>query len=161
MAGPVMVLNASWEPISRTKISRAIAMVRAGIAVIHEAFEGETLRTASGEEIPKPKVLRLLRYVTVKVLHQKARWSKKGVLIRDGKKCGYCNSKATTVDHVVPVSKGGGRGDWINTIACCKTCNGRKADKHLNEIGMKLLWEPRVPKKIELITRSHEIGAMV
>lgn len=155
MAGQVMVLNATWEPISHTKLSRAIAMVRSGVAVIHEVFEGEILRTASGEEMPKPKVLRLLRYVAVKVLHQKAKWTRKGVILRDKGRCGYCRNKATTVDHVLPTSRGGVRDDWCNTVACCHKCNNKKGNKTPQEASMALLWELKTPRKADLVARVN------
>lgn len=146
----VVVLNASWEPLSRTRLSRAVAMIKAGIAVIHEAVDGEFLHSASGEVIPKPKVLRLVRYVAVKTLQSPAKWSKRGVLIRDNRKCGYCNSRATTVDHIIPKSRGGKSTDWFNTVACCLKCNNRKGSRTNVEAGMSLLWKPRHPRKIEL-----------
>ena len=146
----VIVLNASWEPLSRTKLSRAVQMVRAGIAVIHEAVEGEVLRSASGETMPRPKVLRLLRYISVKSLHLPAKWSKRGVLLRDRHKCGYCGQKADTVDHIVPKSRGGQHADWVNTVACCFTCNNKKASKTPQEVGMVLRFTPRHPRKLEV-----------
>jgi 5-methylcytosine-specific restriction endonuclease McrA len=69
--------------------------------------------------------------------------SKKKVFERDNNKCGYCgcslNSKNRTIDHIIPVSKGGPRYDYSNVVACCSDCNGRKSDSSLKELGWKLL----------------------
>ena len=55
------------------------------------------------------------------------------VLARDGMVCNYCQRVMTpsiaTVDHIVPLSKGGARLDPLNLISCCRSCNSRKKDK--------------------------------
>jgi 5-methylcytosine-specific restriction endonuclease McrA len=66
------------------------------------------------------------------------------VLRRDKNTCGYCGDFATTVDHVLPRSRGGPN-SWANLIAACLTCNQLKADATPEEAGMALLWQPRVP----------------
>lgn len=51
---------------------------------------------------------------------------------RDGRICRYCGAYADTVDHVVPVSKGGDE-SMSNMVACCRSCNYSKQDKSLEE----------------------------
>jgi 5-methylcytosine-specific restriction endonuclease McrA len=53
---------------------------------------------------------------------------------------GYIYVVRTTVDHVLPQSKGG-RTELENLIMCCWACNYGKAEKTLAEIG---LVDPRV-----------------
>ncbi len=67
-----------------------------------------------------------------------------GVLARDSRRCGYCGGHATTVDHVLPRSRGG-RNSWTNTVAACEGCNGRKDDRTPAEAGMVLRTEPTAP----------------
>lgn len=58
-------------------------------------------------------------------------WSKirARILIRDGYCCQYCGSEnATTVDHVIPISKGG-TDDPDNLVAACTRCNYSKGDR--------------------------------
>ena len=84
---------------------------------------------------PWPRVLRLVRYV--KTAFQYARspaWSKRGVLRRDGHRCGYCHGRAETVDHLLPQSRGG-RNSWLNTVAACMRCNHLKANRTPGEAG--------------------------
>lgn len=40
-----------------------------------------------------------------------------------------CPNKQATVDHVMPLSKGGKRFDEKNLVVSCRICNERKADK--------------------------------
>jgi 5-methylcytosine-specific restriction endonuclease McrA len=48
--------------------------------------------------------------------------------------CAYCGVQldAPTMDHVVPLSKGG-TNDIDNIVPACKSCNSRKRDRDLNE----------------------------
>jgi len=58
-------------------------------------------------------------------------WSKirARILIRDGYCCQYCGSEdATTVDHVIPISKGG-TDDPDNLVAACSRCNYSKGNR--------------------------------
>ncbi len=64
---------------------------------------------------------------------------------RDRFRCAYCGSKADTVDHVVPRSRGGDH-TWENCVAACSTCNHRKADRLLGELGWTLRSTPARPK---------------
>lgn len=136
----VLVLNAGYEPLHRVSIRHAIKMLVREVAVIEEAAEGEMFG-----EFPKPLVLRLVRYVAAKWKHNmKPRWSKSRLLARDQHKCAYCGGKATTVDHILPSSRGG-KTTWNNTVAACVPCNNRKDNKTPEEAGMKLRATPYIP----------------
>ncbi|MEA5363301.1 HNH endonuclease [Amycolatopsis sp., V23-08] len=150
----VLVLNAGYEPLHTVSVPHAIRMLVRDVAVVHEAEDG----LAYGL-FPRPKIVRLLRYVVMKWRYtQPPRWSRRGVLARDGHRCAYCGQRATTIDHVVPLSRGGARTDWLNTVAACggtaRSCNARKADKLPAEAGMKLRITPRVPSWDQL----HPLG---
>jgi 5-methylcytosine-specific restriction endonuclease McrA len=64
---------------------------------------------------------------------------------RDRFRCAYCGGKADTVDHVIPRSRGGEH-TWENCVACCSSCNHRKADRLLTELGWDLRHTPTPPK---------------
>jgi 5-methylcytosine-specific restriction endonuclease McrA len=53
---------------------------------------------------------------------------------RDSFTCQYCGGKAPEVllhvDHIEPVSKGGGN-DLLNLITSCEPCNAGKSDRRL------------------------------
>ena len=69
-------------------------------------------------------------------------WSKirERILIRDGYCCQYCGSEdATTVDHMLPISKGG-TDDPDNLVAACTRCNYSKG----NRMG-QFFGQPRTP----------------
>ncbi|QWF80935.1 HNH endonuclease [Amycolatopsis sp. CA-230715] len=140
----VLVLNAGYEPLHTVSVPHAIRMLVRRVAVVHES-DGTELGV-----FPRPKVVRLLRYVVMKWRYANApRWSRRGVLRRDNHTCAYCGCHATTVDHVVPISRGGARTSWLNTVTACggtsRSCNARKGDRTPAEAGMALRFSPRVP----------------
>lgn len=58
--------------------------------------------------------------------------------------CRYCRSKEhLTIDHVLPVSKGG-KFTWSNCVTACRDCNMKKGSKTLAQIGWVPIRNPRV-----------------
>jgi len=137
-----LVLNASFEPLSTVSLRRAVVLVMQEKAVVEQSHPGLRVRAASFD-LPVPQVIRLCRYVRVP-FRQRAPWSRRGVLVRDRHRCAYCGRRATTVDHVVPRSHGGGD-TWLNTVAACAADNHRKADHTPVQAGMRLLAQPFEP----------------
>jgi 5-methylcytosine-specific restriction endonuclease McrA len=136
----VLVLNASLEPLHRVSISHAVRMLVREVAVVHESVTGRQIGPW-----PLPRVLRLVRYVVMRWTFGRApRWSRLGVIRRDRGLCVYCGQVGRTVDHVLPVSRGGGS-EWTNTVASCGPCNQRKADRTPSEARMLLLRAPSAP----------------
>lgn len=50
------------------------------------------------------------------------------ILLQDP--CSYCGGPGGELDHISPISKGGG-GHWSNLAAACRTCNASKNDETL------------------------------
>ena len=145
----VLVLNASYEPLSRVTWQRAVKLVVSEKAVIDEAEEGKVIRHKGGE-MPWPTVIRLVRYVKVPYSWGPEAWTKAGVMRRDKYVCIFCGGKADTVEHLKPQSRWPELSrDWLNTAAACFRCNAvRKQDKTPEEAGMKLLYEPFIPYSV-------------
>lgn len=136
----VLVINAGYEPLHRVSIPHAVRMLVRGVAVVEEAVDGKEIGP-----FPLPKVLRLIRYVKLRWQQRVPSWSRARLMERDNRTCAYCGKHADTVDHVIPLSKGG-RSSWDNTVAACKPCNGRKANRTPSQAGMELLFaSPHVP----------------
>lgn len=136
--GYVLVLNASYEPLQRVSMRHAIKMLVREVAVIEESDSG------TFGPFPKPKVLRLVRYVVTRWMHRRSHLCTKSAIKARDKMCGYCGGQAETVDHILPRSRGGAL-TWENAVAACLRCNHRKADRTPAEAGMKLLVEPVRP----------------
>lgn len=54
------------------------------------------------------------------------------ILRRDHYRCEYCGHKATEVDHVLPISRGG-TNERTNLVAACYECNRGKRAKTVEE----------------------------
>src|SRR5581483_11879662 len=142
MQTPVLVLNASYEPINICAARRAIVLVLKGLAMPEE--ENGHFLHAARLAMRVPSVIRLLEYR--RSPHQTRALSRKNILLRDRNTCQYCgtllSSSDLTLDHVVPRSRGGSS-TWENLVACCHPCNRRKGNRLPTEAGMKLIREPR------------------
>lgn len=144
----VVVLNASYEPLGMVSVNRAVLFLLRERAELVAAVPGAHIRSAD-TELPLPRVVRLVKYVRVPYAHSPMPWSKRGVLERDAALgCVYCGRKATTVEHIVPVSRGGGS-DWMNTAGACKPCNGSKGARLVSEAGLTMRYQPRLVTKQE------------
>lgn len=148
MSGNVTVLNADLEVLHTVSLNHAIRMIVRGVAEVHEASEeliGIFIRPIS---------VRLLKYVVTTWRYQRQpKWSKSGVLRRDNFVCAFCGGKATTIDHVLPRSKGG-KNSWKNTVSACSPCNNRKADRTPEQAKMPLLFQGRVPEWSDLFNKK-------
>lgn len=139
----VLLLNASFEPLAVVTAKRAIVLMLAGKAeCVQTALEGAAFHSEN-LTLPWPSVMRLSRYVRVPY-RRAVPMTRAGVLRRDLRRCAYCMRKADTIDHVVPRSRGGGH-TWENCVAACRTCNSKKADRLLEELGWTLKTHPRPP----------------
>lgn len=144
----VLVLNADLGPLGRVSLRHAVRMLFREVAEIHEAEPDRIIGVW-----PLPRVVRLVRYVVTRWRYSAGpAWSRPGVLARDGHRCGYCGTHATTVDHVLPRSRGG-RNSWTNTVAACDPCNQRKADRTPREAGLVLRVKPYAPTWATLAAR--------
>ncbi len=136
----VLVINADLGPLHRVSLRHAVRMLVRRVAEVHEAHPDRLIGV-----YPVPTVVRLVRYVVTRWRYTAGpAWSRAGVLARDGRRCAYCGGHATTVDHVLPRSRGG-RNTWLNTVAACDGCNQRKGDRTPAEAGMRSRHEPATP----------------
>lgn len=136
-----LLLNASHDPLCLVTMRRAVSLVLADKATVLES-DGRSLHSAR-TAIPLPLVICLTRYIHVPY-RRTGQPTRRTVLHRDHYRCAYCLSLADTIDHVVPRSRGGGH-DWGNVVAACASCNRRKADRLLEELGWHLRFAPSVP----------------
>lgn len=140
----VLLLNATFEPLAVVTAKRAIVLLLTGKAECVETSL-DTVFRSENLTIAAPVVMRLSRYVRVPY-HRPVPLTRAGILRRDGRRCAYCGNRADTIDHVVPRSRGG-RHTWDNCVAACRTCNSRKADRLVEELGWKLRVTPKAPSR--------------
>jgi len=137
-----LVLNASYEPLCVVAARRAVVLVLAdkaeAVAQTGLALHSERL------VVPVPSVVRLRTFVSVP-FRRRVAVSRRAVMARDAGMCQYCGSRADSIDHVVPRSRGGTH-TWENVVAACRPCNVRKRDRLLHETTMRLQRHPVAPR---------------
>jgi len=137
-----LVLNATYEPLSVVAGRRAAVLVLTERAdSVHDS--GEVLHSER-LALVVPSVVRLRTHIRVPY-HREVSISRRGVLARDAHSCQYCGSRAETIDHVLPRSRGGGH-TWENVVAACRPCNVRKGDRLLPDTGLRLRRDPHAPR---------------
>ncbi len=142
MQEPVLVLNATFEPINVTAVRRALVLVLKGVAQAEEHNHAEVHSTSTALKVPS--VIRLLSYRHIP--QQTRALSRKNILLRDRNTCQFCGllfpASELTLDHVMPRSRGG-HSSWENLVACCYKCNNSKGDRTPEEAGLRLQRRPR------------------
>lgn len=148
MTRDVLLLNASEEVISVIDWQKAINLLFSGKATKPYNYSHcYSIKTTKGV-FELPAAIMLVNYV--RIPFRKVGLSKKNIIKRDNNICQYCScklsSKNSTVDHVLPKSRGG-INSWTNLVASCHPCNLRKGNRTPSEANMKLLKQPLPPGK--------------
>jgi len=140
---PVLVLNQNYQPLNVCNARRALVLLGLGKAELMENGRGYVHTITSSFAIPS--VIRLI-YMVKRPLMQR-RLSRRAIFYRDDFTCQYCGkeTKALTLDHVMPRSRGGPH-VWENVVSACIPCNHRKAGATPREANMRLRREPKTPR---------------
>jgi 5-methylcytosine-specific restriction endonuclease McrA len=104
-------------------------------------------------QIAVPKIIRLLGYDRIPTAGVKL--NRRNLFARDQNRCQYCGHRCPTselsLDHIIPRSQGGGN-TWSNVVCACVRCNVRKGGRTPQQAHMKLIREPRKPKRSPVLT---------
>lgn len=165
----VLVLNKGWNPIGVMNLERAMGLIfgeykngepKARILEVNDfttytwadwsklkAGDGEAVIHGVHQNFKVPEIILLTRYS--KFPQQRVNFSRRTIYKRDNNQCQYCGkkpgSRELSIDHITPKSKGG-ETSWTNCTIACTECNRKKADKTLEQAGMKLLNQPYKPR---------------
>jgi 5-methylcytosine-specific restriction endonuclease McrA len=154
-----LLLNADMPPVSLLPLStvdwqEAIRYLVLDKVEVLEWHDDWIVHSATWET-RVPAVVMLKEYQKPK---STMRFSKRNVFLRDSYKCQYCSIEVTetaaTLDHVVPVSKGG-KTTWENSTTACKPCNYRKA-AHVGKFKPKVT--PYKPSFWDLVEKRRLRG---
>lgn len=104
-----------------------------------------------------PTVVITAKYDKVPKKAFRGKPTKEGLAIRDNLRDGYTYEEldlaSATIDHVIPLSRGG-TDTYDNTVLTTKEINNTKGNKLNSEAGLKLMINPHNPKPILV---SHTI----
>ncbi len=108
--------------------------------------ESEWVSTVS-YDILVPRIIRLLFYN--RYPKRRVSFNRRNIFARDENRCQYCGRRFPTselsLDHVVPLSQGGGT-TWHNVVCACTRCNKRKGGRTPPQAAMKLVRGPVEPR---------------
>jgi len=113
--------------------------------------DGSLIRSAY-LSFPKPLVVSLNTYIyrEIQKINHDDPATRSMIFIRDDHTCVYCNKRGTTLDHILPKSRGG-KNIWSNLAVACLSCNGLKGNHTPEEIGWT---RPEIPNM--LVSRRKE-----
>lgn len=127
-----LLLNADAQPVRLVPLSAidwqsAVRYIWLDKAKILHEYDDRDIHSPN-LTMKMPAVIMLNEYWAPK---NRVRFHRKWVFLRDDYTCQYCRTTLTsaecTLDHVVPVSKGG-KTTWHNVVTSCRKCNNEKGN---------------------------------
>ena len=164
---PVLVLNRLWQPVHTCSVRRALKLLCLGHAqvvqtegearyqthdiaswIVHSAGKiGEDIIHSVSIALRIPKIIVLSIYD--RLPRKEVKFTRANVFLRDKFTCQYCiktlPEKELNLDHIIPRARGG-KTTWENIVTSCVKCNTVKANKLLQQTGMRLLKPPTEPR---------------
>jgi 5-methylcytosine-specific restriction endonuclease McrA len=151
----VLALSPSYEPLGVISWTKAITLIFSNKVTTLEEYDHHI--NSPSMSMRAPAVVLFKSSKASKYIKNSIRFSRKNVWLRDEGECQYCDRQisyaAFTLDHVIPKTAGG-KTSWDNVVTSCYSCNQRKANKSLKEVGFSL---KTVPKKPSRLPHIHEI----
>ncbi|MEE2907959.1 MAG: HNH endonuclease [Planctomycetota bacterium] len=184
---PVLVLNRGYTAIRVISVRQAFVLLFRQIAEVisvnqgryetfdisswleiadlqrqYERGDHEWIRAAS-RYVAAPRIIRLTSSNRQPDFH--VRLNRRNLFARDRNRCQYCGRRfpvsELSIDHVNPVSRGGGN-TWENLVCACVRCNTRKGNRTPREAGLRLVTTPRQPRHcpdraLSLCRKQYEV----
>lgn len=156
-----LVLNAdgipvSYLPLSAIQWKEAITYLYLDKVTVLDWYDDWVVRSATWET----RVPAVIMLKDMMRRRRSPRFSKTNIYIRDLYTCQYCSTthprNQLTLDHVLPLSKGG-KTSWTNIVAACGPCNVRKGNKTL----MKPIVQPHQPDYYELVSKRKKLDFII
>ena len=147
----ILVVDSQGQPVRWALMQRAARYYASGKVVteLGENLFGMAggLQEATGlrSELITSSILMIRGRHRIPMGHAHVGLTKHRLFARDRHVCAYCGGHfhelELTVEHILPVSRGG-RHDWTNVVTACRSCNTRKGNRRPEEAHMPLLYVP-------------------
>ena len=135
----VLVLNRVFQAVQVTSVRKAFTLFYKGhvraVLPDYSTYEFENWCDIpvqpQDEVVLTPSMpIRIPRVVALKdfdrLPRQDVKFSRHNIYVRDGNRCQYCGHKFASselsLDHVIPLSRGG-NSSWENVVCACLSCN--------------------------------------
>jgi 5-methylcytosine-specific restriction endonuclease McrA len=168
---PVLVLNRGYTAIRVIPVRQAFILLFRQIAEViavnggryetfnidswleiadlqrqYELGDHDWIRAAT-RYVAAPRIIRVTSSNRQPDFHVKL--NRRNLFARDRNQCQYCGRRFAvselSIDHVIPISRGGGN-TWDNLVCACVKCNTRKGSRTPREARMRLVSVPRRPR---------------
>jgi len=150
MYGRTVVLNGDYSFLNTVNWRRAVCLlIKEKAEVLKEA--DTVIRNGFGQPVFKmPLVIKLVKIIRL-IYKNKVPFSKRNIMVRDDYKCMYCGAISNlTIDHIIPISRGG-KSNFENCTTSCQPCNNKKGKHTPSEVKMFLIRQPHCPTISEFI----------
>jgi 5-methylcytosine-specific restriction endonuclease McrA len=177
----VLVLNRHWQAIDVRTPAETFSMLVTGAATALDLSPDGAMQPVTWEQwltlevrpgdhsigtprgsLRVPTVIVLARFD--KVPKRRPRFCARAIWERDANTCQYTGRKLKpsegNIDHIIPRSRGG-KTSWENCVLADKKVNSRKGNRLPEEIGLRLLRQPTVPRELPttvLIRNHHRVA---
>jgi hypothetical protein len=134
-----LVLNSSYMASSIIPSYRAFSIHYKGNADVITTYQ-DTFITTINDKFPVPSIIRVPKWFEQE--YHRVPLTRENLYKRDNYTCVYCGLNKRdqlTIDHLIPVSKGG-KDTWENWVTACRSCNSEKSNLDVEE------WAKEVPR---------------
>jgi 5-methylcytosine-specific restriction endonuclease McrA len=143
----ILIIDAQGQPVRWAVLSRAARYHASGKVVtdlgenLFSMAGGFQERSGRRSEFVTSSIVMIHGRHRIPFGHAHVGITKHRLFLRDRHLCGYCGTPFAdadlTVEHILPVSRGG-RHEWTNVVTACRPCNARKDDRTPEEVGLTL-----------------------
>jgi len=147
----ILIIDSQGQPVRWALMQRAARYYASGKVVtdLGENLFGMAggLQEATGlrSEFLTSSIVMIRGRHRIPFGHAHVGLTKHRLFARDRQVCAYCGGHFVeldlTVEHILPVSRGG-RHEWTNVVTACRSCNTRKGSRRPEEAHMPLLYVP-------------------
>jgi hypothetical protein len=151
MTPRILIVDSQGQPVRWAALTRAARYYASGKVVTDL---GENLFSMTGglqelsglrSEFVTSSIVMIRGRHRIPSGHAHVGLSKHRLFVRDRLVCAYCGGRFAeaelTVEHIIPVSRGG-QHTWTNVVTACRSCNTRKGNRRPEEAHMPLLYVP-------------------
>lgn len=156
-----LLLNYSYQYNAIISERHAIKLIFKNKADIISTWDDYKINWINNSILQFPAILKLK--TPYKQFFKSSRsyyFSRDAIIKRDNNTCQYCSAilvkNQITIDHIIPKYHGG-KSNFYNCIVACKQCNALKANKLLEESGLKLIRQPEIPKNFMQINIDESL----
>ena len=165
----ILMLDSTGTPIRWAGLHKAASYYANGKVVVElgehrfPLMGGVCDRAGSRSHLAPSSIVMIRGRHRLQPGHERVALNKWTLFARDRNICAYCGGRyelgELTMEHIVPLSKGG-RHFWMNLVTACRGCNHRKGNRTPEQSGMSLVYVPYVPNRYEgFILKNRHILA--